>query len=190
MQMNLNKLPLAFFTGVLILFFVAGAFAKEDPNAPARSIFAKPNVAKVINKSLSNIGNWSYPIWATGTSGNSFNGVDPGGIYPRSTAAAIFTDGLVWGGYIEGDDQPRVGGVTYREGVQQGWIVTPGDGVNEPVFSDPDDPRAVMWRIRGDYKTLSLEDLRKDAAEMNLVDPENATTQMMQDYWISMPMTG
>lgn len=78
------------FVGVLILIMVGGLFARHDPN---QAFVAKP-FADRVGRTLSNIGNWSYWIYNTGTSGNDPNG-DPGGVYPRGTAALVFTDGLV-----------------------------------------------------------------------------------------------
>jgi hypothetical protein len=173
------------FMGVLILILTGGLglFAEQDPSqrSASQKSLAKPS-AEAVGRTLSNIGNWSYWIYNTGTSGNDPNG-DPGGIYPRGTAALVFTDGLVWGGYVDDgiEENPRVGGVTYREGIQQGWIVTPGDGTNRPVAVSPNDERAGMWRLRADYFSLIQEDVRQDAAELNLVDPKDATAEMMQD---------
>ncbi len=160
------------------MIFAGGLFAREDPNQQGKSFLAKPSEERV-GRTLSNIGNWSYWIYNTGTSGNDPNG-DPGGVYPRATAALVFTDGLVWGGYVGGTDNtavqnPRVGGVTYREGVTQGWIITPGDGVNPPVAVSANDVRAGMWRIRSDYAQLTLEDVRQDAAELNIKDAADVT---------------
>jgi hypothetical protein len=178
MQVKTNNIPHILVVGVLILILAGGLFARRDPG---QMNIAKP-FADPVGRTLSNIGNWSYWIYNTGTSGNDPNG-DPGGVYPRGTAALVFTDGLVWGGYVRDakTENPRVGGVTYTEGIQQGWITKPGDGTNPPEAISPNDERAGMWRMRADYYQLTLEDVRQDAAELNLVDPENASESMMQD---------
>jgi hypothetical protein len=182
MQVKTKNLPLILFAGVLILIFAGGLFAREDPNQQGKSFLAKPSADRV-GRTLSNIGNWSYWIYNTGTSGNDPNG-DPGGVYPRATAAVIFTDGLVWGGYVQDtiSQNPRVGGVTYQEGVQQGWITSYGNGLTweSATAIDPNDPRAAMWRVRNDYQSLTLEQVRQDAAELNLVDANNVTEAQMQ----------
>ena len=183
MQVKTRNLPFILFVGVLILIFAGGIFAREDPNQQGKSFLAKPSQDRDrVGRTLSNIGNWSYWIYNTGTSGNDPNG-DPGGVYPRATAAVVFTDGLVWGGYVRDSQEqnPRVGGVTYREGVTQGWIVTPGDGTNPPVQIPDTDDRAGMWRIRTDYASLLPEDVRQDAAELNLKDAADVTTEEMED---------
>ncbi len=183
MQVKTRNLPFILFVGVLILIFAGGLFAREDPNQQGKSFLAKPSQDRDrVGRTLSNIGNWSYWIYNTGTSGNDPNG-DPGGVYPRATAAVVFTDGLVWGGYVRDSQEqnPRVGGVTYREGVTQGWIVTPGTGTSPPVAVSADSARAGMWRIRADYASLAPEDVRQDAAELNLKDAADVTTEEMED---------
>ncbi len=178
MQVKTNNIPRMIFAGVLILILAGGLFARRDPG---QMNIAKP-FADPVGRTLSNIGNWSYWIYNTGTSGNDPNG-DPGGVYPRGTAALVFTDGLVWGGYVRDgkEENPRVGGVTYTEGIQQGWITTPGDGTNPPEAISPNDDRAGMWRMRVDYYQLTMEDVRQDAAELNLVNPADASETMMQE---------
>jgi hypothetical protein len=181
MQVKTNKIPRMIFVGVLILIFAGGLFARHDPS---QKVLAKP-YADPVGRTLSNIGNWSYWIYNTGTSGIDPNG-SSGGVYPRGTAGLIYTDGLVWGGYVRDsiEENPRVGGVTYNEGIQQGWIVTEGDGTTRPVAVDPNDDRAGMWRMRVDYFSLTQEDVRQDAAELNLVKTEEASADMMQDVLV------
>ena len=90
-----------------------------------------------------NINRISGWIYADGTSGNAPNG-DAGIIFPRGTANVIYQDGIVWDGYVrdENPQNPRAGGQTYLTGTQPGYIAQPGNGINPPVASDPQDPRA------------------------------------------------
>jgi hypothetical protein len=61
--------------------------------------------------------------------------------WPKGSAKyAIFTDGLIWGGKIQG--QTRVGGATYVAGLQAGWIKSDG------TASDPNDPKNRIFKIR------------------------------------------
>jgi len=68
----------------------------------------------------------------------------PGG--QGAVLPVIFTDGLVWGGLVDG--QVRVNGSTYRTGLLPGKILEDGKG---------DDPNKIdynLWRIRKDWETL------------------------------------
>ncbi|MFN0159404.1 MAG: T9SS type A sorting domain-containing protein [Bacteroidota bacterium] len=93
---------------------------------------------------------WSARIPSSGNSGVFF---------PRGTAAAIFQDGIVWGGNVNdgGSQVLRVGGQTYQIGTIGGRIISPG------VAADPNAPDVRIYRIRRDYATA---DLRRDAAEV------------------------
>lgn len=115
-------------------------------------------------RTLLNVNNFTSWFYATGTSANDPNG-DVGGIFPRGTAGVIFTDGIVWGGFVDDTLQTlRVGGVTYREGIQQGRILPSGEA------QDPNHPEARIYRIHRNYQRLSDEELRRDAAEQLLKD--------------------
>jgi len=93
---------------------------------------------------------WSARIPSSGNSGVFF---------PRGTEAAIFQDGIVWGGNINdgGSQVLRVGGQTYSIGTIGGRIISPG------VATQPSDPDVRIYRIRRDYATA---DLKQDAAEV------------------------
>jgi len=61
--------------------------------------------------------------------------------WPRGGAKyAIFTDGLIWGGTVQGE--VRVGGATYRYGLQAGPIKADGSA------ADPSDPRYTIYKVR------------------------------------------
>ena len=81
---------------------------------------------------ISNNGDGSHD---PGTDGNGFYW--PGG--KLATKAAIFEDGLVWGGKINGEI--RVNGNTHRQGLQAGKILTGG------VAGNADDPRYRIYKI-------------------------------------------
>ncbi len=81
------------------------------------------------------------------TDGNVFYW--PGG--RRATQSAIFEDGLLWGGLIDGE--VRVGGSTYRAGLQAGKILPDG------TADDPSLEKYRIYKIRKDFKTLRPTDL-------------------------------
>ncbi len=75
--------------------------------------------------------------------------------WPKASARyAVFTDGIIWGGTIEGET--RVGGATYRYGLQAGKILPDGSA------ADPTDPRYHIYKIRkinqDDFTTLLTGD--------------------------------
>ena len=176
------RIPIIF---LIVILSVVIIYAQSFPDKKNHHAFYKAADFHR-GRTLINAGNWSYWIYNTGTSGNDPNG-DPGGIYPRGTAGLIFTDGLIWGGYVRDtiSQNPRTGGVAYQEGVQQGWITGNGNGLSweSAIPVNPNNPRAAVWRIRTDYKKMPESDLRKDAAELNLKEPDKVTDEEMQDVY-------
>jgi hypothetical protein len=82
----------------------------------------------------------------------------------RSAKYVIFTDGIVWGGKVQG--QKRVGGATYNAGLQAGPIKPDGSA------ADVSDPRYRIFKIRKvdnlSFQLLTAaeqERLRKDFME-------------------------
>ena len=78
----------------------------------------------------------------------------PGG--DSATISAIFVDGLVWGGKING--QIRVNGNTYRNGLSPGKILKDGTADN------PASTQSKIFKIRKDWQTLP-EGVFKDRLE-------------------------
>jgi len=88
---------------------------------------------------VSNNGDGSHdPV----TDGNGFYW--PGG--KKATKSAIFEDGLIWGGIVDGDI--RVGGNTWREGLQAGKILENGETDN------PSLEKYRVYKIRKDWQNL------------------------------------
>ena len=159
---------------VVIMFSIS--LARDTLNGPKRALLPQ---SEFITRTLCNISKWSFWVYRDGKSGNNPNG-DPGGHFPVPGAHAIFTDGIVWGGYVDdGGQNPRVGGVTYRTGTVPGWIQQNGTPV------DPNDPRAVVYRIRHDWKNYqyNLEEFRNDAAQLYLIDPQSVTNDQLQSVY-------
>lgn len=130
-----------------------------------------------------NISNLSY--WITKTGGNQA----PGAIYPRLTEWIVFSDGLVWGGYVHDtiDSQAvslRVGSQVYLPtGTAPGWIEQAGDGIHPAVRIDPANPRARLYRILHGWENLTPEmpDVIRDAAILNQIDPSEVSTAQAQE---------
>ena len=151
---------------ILIVPFVFAlllAFAWNTSIAKVEGNNATVSLAKTMGNpafTLSNINQVAYWVWDDGISAHDPYTEGNGAFYPRGTfgAGVIYTDGLVWGGFVNDGQQPalRVGGTTYNTGLQPGAILSPG------VAENPDAPDVRIWRIRRDWKTA---DLRQDAAE-------------------------
>ncbi|MBN1448902.1 MAG: T9SS type A sorting domain-containing protein [Bacteroidetes bacterium] len=81
-------------------------------------------------------------MWISNNGSTSHNPqTDGSGLeWPNGSAQyAIFQDGLVWGGKVQGEI--RIGGSTYRQGLQAGNIKA--DGTAEPA-----DPRHTIYKVR------------------------------------------
>ncbi|MEO8167391.1 MAG: hypothetical protein ABI623_04030, partial [bacterium] len=143
----------------VFLLALSGDFAKASDRSgrqPEPSGLRKPDGSPV--QTLININNVAGWIKNDGWSARVPSSGNAGVYFPRGTAAAIFQDGIVWGGNVNdgGSQLLRVGGQTYNIGTVGGRIISAG------VAADPNAPDVRIYRIRRDYKTA---DLRQDAAE-------------------------
>ncbi len=149
-----------------------------------KKILTQINIARDLPdqgmRTLCNISAWSYWVYHDGGGGNAPTG-DPGGHFPSPDFWAIFTDGIIWGGYVRDgkEENPRVGGVTYVVGTVNGWITADGTAI------DPYDPRAVVYRIRNDWQEHknNLEEFREDAAQLYMIDPGSVTNDQLQSVY-------
>ncbi len=160
-------------TLLIVISLAMGLMAREPEGFVPRPL-AKTSLNQT-NRTMSNISNWGYWMYASGKSAQKPNG-NSGGVYPRGTAGAIYQDGLVWGGKFGGQDNDiRLGGVTYSIGTTAGWINDDG------TAASPSNERVKIWRIRPDYATLTYDQVRKDAMELNeLSKPGDVTDAMCQ----------
>ena len=71
----------------------------------------------------------------------------PGG--ENATMGAVFQDGLVWGGKVNG--QVRVGGNTYRRGLLPGNILPDG------TRADSGDYQFQVWKLKKDWQSVQNE---------------------------------
>ena len=133
--------------------FVA-VMAKEKPGALDKSGFSRflAKTASIDQYSLINIGNMEYWVEEDGTSCHTAQG-SSGGIYPRSTAGAIYLDGILVGGYQGGN--LKVSGQIYATGTVRGYIGPNG------VATDG----ARVYRIRKDWASLTPAMIRQETAE-------------------------
>ena len=133
-----------------------------------------------------NINNLSAWFRSDGLSNHSPY-ADNGLYFPRFTTGAIYQDGIMWGGKVYSDanlTQPgplgqtiRVGGANYNVGTVAGRII--GTGASA-LPQNPNDADVRIFRIRRDYKIMSDEELRRDAANVNEITIQAVTGAQMQ----------
>ncbi len=167
---------LSVFTVLLIISFMTVNLMAKIGNVPGLNKGTDIATTQV-TRTMSNISNWGYWIYYDGKSAQQPNS-SSGGIYPRGTAGAIYLDGFVWGGMIDttGDgvgDDIRVGGQTYNIGTQPGRILPDGSA------SDITDSDVKVYRVRTDWKDLTVEMVKQDAMELNELSSLNDVTDAM-----------
>lgn len=161
----MNKIPSIIRTAALLLLAATVlVVAKEAPGAKKSTQFSKTSGTP--NATLLNINRISAWYSSDGTQEHHPSTGNSGMTYPRGTSTAIFTSGLMWGGYSNDGEmaatQPRVSGQSYNSGTNVGAIL----GFRTGVTEDPSASDVRIWRIRRDYSTANL---RQDAAEINSI---------------------
>jgi hypothetical protein len=166
------------------IFYPANA---QDPcgegKKPLQKVTTNDNYSWfTINKIFNwygNNGNSSYNL----TSSNQ--GLE----YPAGSGkCAVLEDGIVWGGFHKGRATPKVGGSTYRYGLQAGVIRTPG-GPGEsdlPIADDPTLAKYRVYRVRPDVTPGTSFDAVKEKmqGEVDLIGRYSATNanEVFQRY--------
>jgi len=125
--------------------------------------------------------------------GNHSPGGEDGMCYPAFTGRVIYEDNIIFGGIMYVGNWPesggtksplqsvRVNGGTYlsNHGMVQGWVE--GSGATANYTKSTNDPRARIYRIRRDYKQMTQEELRWDAAIVNELASPSEVTQALID---------
>jgi hypothetical protein len=103
--------------------------------------------------------------------------------YPKGSGkTAVFEAGFLWGGFVPGDAQVRVGGSAYRTGLQPGPIIN-------GVAADPGDPKYSIYRVRPDvYPGGPKVDLSSDAALEGVT--EASLRAQYESDWTNWPAAG
>jgi hypothetical protein len=169
---------------LFVIFLGSGlVFSKEEDSTKSslRKIATNDYYSTILINNIfnyySNGGDGSY---------NHFWGMGAFEFPKGSGNTATFADGLVWGGYQNG--QLKVGGASYRFGLQAGPIITPGTSVTQPTAADPADARYRMFRVRPDINpATSFADAQKILAdeEVPLIGRfESVTTASLYDQYI------
>ena len=168
------------FLGLLASSF---AFAAEDINKKGgKADQSLQKTAGTPTFQILNINN--YTSWVRSDNpGNLSPHGDNQGVYPRGTGAnVIYTDGIVWGAKAftnaaKTNPAPRqavrVGGKAYGFGQRAGYVT--GFGVSA-IAASPSAADVRIYRVRRDYTVMSVDELKRDAAESN----EISTSQVNQ----------
>jgi hypothetical protein len=157
MNSKLIKILLSLF--LLAALFVGSALAEGGDKKS--NTLNKPLGSPI--RAYMNINNISTVIKNTGISDIDEFETNSGLVFPKGSGkTAVFQSGLLWGAYlnISGEFDPHVGGATYREGLQGGWITSSGTVV------PPSDPRARIYKVRPDvYPGGPTVDLSSEATD-------------------------
>ncbi len=133
---------LSVFTISILLIVQTITIAKGDEKDKGKNVFQKP-LDQVAHTYL-NINNLSTQFYNNGISDIDQSG-NSGLFFPKGSGkTAVFTSGLLWGGLVQGDPQPRVGGTAYRTGLQPGVILPNGEA------DDPGLDKYRVYRVRSD----------------------------------------
>ncbi len=141
---------------------------KSDQRSLAKTAGYEPDRYQILN--INNLWTWHRNDGQANHSPLGDNGL----FYPRGTKWVIYQDGMVFGSraYVDAaktipapfSQKIRVGGTTYATGQRAGWV----DGFGATAKPhDPADLKARIYRIRRDWKEMSQDELRRDAAESN-----------------------
>ncbi len=150
------------FTITLVVIAVTISIAQKKNLLPSQS--SQPNGTP--SATILNINRISAWYESNGNQENNPLIGNSGVTYPRSTSTAIYSAGILWGGYVSdgqsGATNPRVNGQAYSVGTQPGAILGTRTGVTE----DPANTDVRIFRIRRDFASA---DLKQDAAELNSI---------------------
>jgi hypothetical protein len=139
----MNSKSIKFFLVLFLsaMLFLSNAFAEGGDKKG--NTLNKPMGDPV--RAYMNINLISTVIKNTGISDIDAGEANSGLVYPRGSGkTAVFQSGFLWGAniYDVNEEDPHVGGSTYREGLQGGWITSTGE------VTDPNDSRARIFRVR------------------------------------------
>ncbi len=100
--------------------------------------------------------------------------------YPKGNSdwekIVVYEDGIVWGGIQSG--MMKVGGSTYRSGLQAGRVITPGVPGGGAHCADPSDPHNRLYAVRRDISPSTPASL----AERSLAE-ESALSRRYELSW-------
>ena len=189
--MKFRKSKLILMISASILFLLPAAILARGDGSGNKGKIQKTTAGQQIVTAAMDINNLNALQSNIGFSDYNPNSNLEGTIYPIGSGKnAIFEGGFLWGGYVNGDPQVRVGGSAYRSGLEPGPLLADGHP------ADPSDPRWSIYRVRRDvYPGGPDVDLSADAAAEAYWNPGVTLTadQVRQQYeydWTNWPAAG
>jgi hypothetical protein len=176
----------------ILLFLPLNIFAKgaKGENNSGQRKLAKTSAGQIATAAM-DINNLNALQENNGFSDFNPNSNLEGTVFPIGTGKnAVFQGGFLWGGYVPGDAQVRVGGSAYRTGLEPGPINSDG----QPA--DPTNAAYSIYRVRPDvYPGGPSVDLTSDAAAESYWNPGSplTTDQLRAQYesdWTNWPAKG
>jgi len=129
-----------------------------------------------------NVNNISTVFWNQGYSDIDVNDDNSGLVFPKGSGRqAVFKSGFMWGAQVAGDPQVRVGGSSYRTGLQGGKILSPG------VAEDPDLVKNRIYRVRPDIIPPSgprQEGYQDGSVVSEVADNEGSAIDIIDQYYL------
>ena len=166
---------------IFMIITLVVSLSAEDQAYTSPPDYLLKSTMNQTTRTIISVGNWVYWQYSNGLSAHSPDGED-GGYYPQNIGPVIYTDGLLYGGLINGNlNEYRIGGVAFDVGLQAGWINNDGSA------ADPNDERVKIWRIRDDWRTLTYSQVKFDAMHLNelksLTDVSESMCQEVIDQY-------
>jgi hypothetical protein len=177
-----KKLKYLLIVLVGIIFLLPLDLSAKDNGKNKRPVMAKTQGSQVVTSRM-DINNLNALEANNGYSDYNLNSNLEGTEYPKGSGkTAVFQSGFLWGGFIAGDAQVRVGGSAYRTGLQPGPIIN-------GAAADPTSSKYSIYRVRPDvYPGGPSVDLSSDAALEGL--SEATLLAQYQSDWTNWPAAG
>ena len=140
----------------------------------------KPFLINNVFNYYSNNGDGSFNKFSSNDEGFEF--------FAGSGKTIIYEDGVVWGGYHKGVADAKVGGSTYRHGLQAGPILVNGTATTPPTAADAGSSSYRIFRVRPDINPkveFSAVQAKLDAQEVPLIGRyESFTAQDLYNQYV------
>ncbi len=165
---------------LITLFLLASGVAREMEGTTPSNLYRPTNEVGGPDQTVININNLT--IWLRGDGFHDWT-VDAAwnGTFPKGTAGAIFSDGILWGSKVNdgGEKLIRVGGNTHSYGNMVGAIQT--DEAGDVIGQEDSEADSIRpYRVRPDFQTADLTD---DAANYFLIPTDDVTSSNIEEIY-------
>jgi len=184
MKMNSNRIYVTLF--IILGFILSSSVMYAEKDKKETKPLSKTTGTPI--RSYLNINNVSTVLKNTGISDIDRDEQNSGFVFPKGSGkAAVFQSGFLWGARIAGDNQVRVGGAAYREGLQGGRITNSNLPVAQLTAEPETAPHVRIYRVRRDvYPGGPPPNLTSE-----LRDNEGTEQQILEQYhtdWTNWPV--